>query len=96
MNCPNCQQNLQNDFRFCPYCGSEVNRGLFCPSCGNKVEQNWVSCPQCGSALKGITSRQAPQQQIPRPEHQPYGYRHSSTGGKHRRKKGFLGGLFSS
>lgn len=104
MNCPNCQQNLQNDFKFCPYCGAEVSRNLFCPSCGNKVEPKWVSCPNCGGALGGIAQRQtpqkapqqAPQQHIPQPEHQPYGYHNSSSGRKHRRKKGFLGGLFSS
>lgn len=95
MNCPNCKQNLQNDFKFCPYCGSEVNRNLFCPSCRNKVEPKWVSCPHCGGALGGMAPRQV-QQHMPQPEHQPYGYHHSSSGRKHRRKKGFLGGLFSS
>jgi len=95
MNCPNCQSNLQEGFKFCPYCGTDVNKKMFCPSCGGKVEPVWVSCPSCGAALKGGAPRQG-QQQFPRAEHQPYGYRHSSSSGKHRRKKGFLGGLFSS
>jgi hypothetical protein len=96
MNCPNCQQDLKKEYKFCPYCGVEVNKNLFCPSCGSEVEPKWVSCPNCRVGLGSTSPRQSPQRQMPRPEHQPYGYRHSSSGRTHRRKKGFLGSFFSS
>jgi len=51
MNCQKCQQPLQQSFRFCPYCGSQVINNSICPACQFKVEPDWVACPSCGSSL---------------------------------------------
>ncbi len=98
MNCLNCQKVLQGDFKYCPYCGVEVKKNLTCPSCGNKTESAWVSCPYCGAALRGTAPQQAPPQQAPQPQQPPpYGYHYgSSSNRKHRKRKGFLGKIFSS
>ncbi|HAU31071.1 MAG: hypothetical protein XD78_0522 [Desulfotomaculum sp. 46_296] len=33
MNCPNCQQNLQNDFKFCPYCENTAVKKVSWEAC---------------------------------------------------------------
>jgi predicted amidophosphoribosyltransferase len=101
MNCPNCQKALQGEFKFCPYCGAEVKKNLSCPSCRNKVDQAWVTCPHCGAPLKGAMPQHVPPQPAawPQPNHYSYGHGHhygSSSSKHHRRRKGFLGHLFSS
>lgn len=105
MNCPVCQKALSGDFKFCPYCGVELNKNLTCPSCHGQVKPEWVSCPQCGTGLKA--AKQQPLTPPPNPYQQPYShgqnygnhhghhYGSSSSGHRHRRK-GFLGHLFSS
>lgn len=102
MNCPNCQKALQGEFKFCPYCGVEVKKNLSCPSCGNKVDPAWVSCPHCGASLKGATPQHIPPQPAapwPQPPYQPHDHGShygSSSSRHHRKRKGFLGHLFSS
>jgi len=101
MQCPNCQKNLQGDFKFCPYCGVEVIDNTTCRNCHKEVDPTWVSCPYCGSDLKAPTQRPLPQQPVHRPEqyHPPFAHGHyygSSSAKHHRKRKGFLGHIFSS
>jgi predicted amidophosphoribosyltransferase len=103
MNCPSCQKNLQGDFKFCPHCGAQTTQNLICPSCTKQTEPAWVTCPYCGSGLRGQANQQIPAQppQPPQPPPQyqqpPYqhGYNYGSSS-KKRKKRGFLGGMFSS
>jgi len=91
MNCPSCQASLQEDFKFCPYCGAQVAKISNCFSCGKKVDPSWVSCPFCGAAIKS-------QQPHPQPHfHIPYKHgHHYSSSSRRRHKKGFLGRIFST
>jgi predicted amidophosphoribosyltransferase len=103
MICQNCKTNLQGDFKFCPSCGAPAaaQKG-FCPGCGKETEANWLACPHCGQRFNS-PSVSVPHQQntVYEPKH---GYhRGSGSGhlfgghsGKHHRRKGFLGSLFSS
>jgi predicted amidophosphoribosyltransferase len=96
MNCPSCQKNLQGDFKFCPYCGTQTTQNLICPSCQKQTEPAWVTCPYCGSGLKGQANRQIPVQP-PQQYQQPLYQQGNNYGSsnKKRKKKGFLGGMFS-
>lgn len=108
MQCPNCHKALQGDFRFCPYCGAEVVSNTTCYTCHKQVEPAWVSCPYCGCDLKAPPARQ-PGKPVQRPyreqpyrgpEQHPYppyshGHYYGSSSAKYRKRKGFLGRLFS-
>ncbi|MDD4170143.1 MAG: zinc-ribbon domain-containing protein, partial [Desulfotomaculaceae bacterium] len=101
MQCPNCQKALQEDFKFCPYCGTEMVKNFACHTCHKQVEPAWVSCPHCGSDLKRPVQRPIREQPTYRQEqqHQPpydHGHYYGSSSSRHSRKrKGFLGRLFS-
>lgn len=104
MNCPNCQKPLHEDFKFCPHCGVETNKNSNCFSCQKQVEPGWLSCPYCGAALKARNQHvkeyppQIPPQNYQQNPNQPqfsHGNHHGSSSPK-RRRKGFLGGFFSS
>ncbi len=103
MICHNCKANLQEDFKFCPNCGAPTVSKPFCPGCGKETDANWTVCPYCGQKFNNPSGTIPPQQNtMYEPKH---GYYHgeSSSGrlfggrsGRHRRRKGFLGSLFSS
>lgn len=89
MNCNHCNRTLQGDFQFCPYCGTQAVRKFQCPSCQRDADPNWVSCPYCGFQMRGAVAQS--------PFNQPtHGHHYDNSSAKHHRKKGFLGGLFSS
>lgn len=48
--CPNCQNWVEEDFKICPICGTQL-KGT-CPSCSQAVEVGWRICPYCGKELK--------------------------------------------
>lgn len=101
MQCQNCQKGLQGDFKFCPYCGVEAVKNFTCHTCHKQVDPSWVSCPYCSSDLKIPVQQPFRQQSVRRPEqhHPPYthGQHHGSSSAKrYRKRKGFLGRLFSS
>jgi RNA polymerase subunit RPABC4/transcription elongation factor Spt4 len=45
--CPNCQRAVDQGWRFCAYCHTQVKKD--CPHCGNLLELGWTICPYCGS-----------------------------------------------
>lgn len=107
MNCPSCRKALQEDFQFCPYCGTQIIKVSNCFSCGKQVDPSWLACPYCGASIKAkaggnlnipVQPPQPPPQhypQDPRPPRYAHGRYYSSSSRK-RRKKGFLGRIFSS
>jgi predicted amidophosphoribosyltransferase len=98
MNCPNCQKPLQEDAKFCPNCGTAISKNLHCPSCGKKADPGWAFCPGCGASLKGAPNQNIPvqpPQHYPQQPHYSHGHYYGSSSRK-RRRKGFLGHLFSS
>ncbi|MCW2278481.1 zinc ribbon domain-containing protein [Heliophilum fasciatum] len=108
MQCTRCQRMIQDDFRFCPHCGTETAPAR-CPGCGKTTNPDWAACPYCGVALKGAPPRPAAfvPPAAPMPPHPPvhphpggtvfgipvHGRHYSSSAYK---RKGFLGRLFSS
>lgn len=93
MNCPNCQKPLQEDAKFCPNCGTAITKNQHCPSCGKKTDPGWVFCPGCGASLKGVPNQNIPVQ--PPQPHYSHGQYYGSSS-RRRRRKGFLGRMFSS
>ena len=53
MQCPNCNKNYEDDFDFCPYCGTkkpEPPKPKTCPECGFQSNK-YSFCPKCGEKL---------------------------------------------
>jgi RNA polymerase subunit RPABC4/transcription elongation factor Spt4 len=51
INCVNCGQGIQKDFKICPYCGQ--NQEMVCEKCQKEVSQDWSVCPYCAHPLPG-------------------------------------------
>jgi double zinc ribbon protein len=47
--CPNCGNEIQSDFLFCPACRHELK--MRCPGCQRHVEAGWMNCAFCGIKL---------------------------------------------
>jgi len=47
--CPKCGTLVQEDFVFCPGCGTDLLTA--CPECHRAVEVQWTNCAFCGAAL---------------------------------------------
>lgn len=45
--CPNCDEEVGEEFRFCPHCGHELLEE--CPACGAPKDKAWKFCASCGS-----------------------------------------------
>ena len=50
MNCPNCNKYYNDDFDFCPHCGTKKPEPLTCPNCGFRSNE-YSFCPKCGEKL---------------------------------------------
>ncbi len=49
LECSNCGEEAQQDMKFCPYCGSDLEKA--CDNCGMELEENWKFCPNCRNEL---------------------------------------------
>lgn len=49
--CPFCSNNLKSEFRFCPFCGYELNKSIVCSTCQYENESNSKYCQECGKSL---------------------------------------------
>lgn len=50
VDCPNCNRFYNDDFAYCPYCGTKKPEGKICPKCKFKsIEYSY--CPHCGKKL---------------------------------------------
>ena len=49
--CPNCNRSFDNDFEFCPYCGSKKPQAKVCPRCALETYEEFSFCPKCGAEL---------------------------------------------
>lgn len=47
--CPDCQQAVPADARFCPYCGHQIIVIERCPQCGKNLPAHAKFCPKCGT-----------------------------------------------
>ena len=51
-NCPDCQQNVSKEAKFCPHCGHQIVVFQQCSQCGKNLPPNAKFCVQCGHAIE--------------------------------------------
>lgn len=54
MLCNGCKREIEDDAKFCEYCGEKVEKeleNLFCSSCGKQIENNSLFCKHCGASI---------------------------------------------
>lgn len=49
--CPNCSQQVKQDYAACPNCGTQLKAS--CPSCQRPIESSWHYCPHCSNQVNG-------------------------------------------
>ena len=54
--CPNCGEQVNDQFKFCPYCASAF--ASVCPTCGQEVNAKFKFCPFCASSMEKPVSSQ--------------------------------------
>jgi len=47
--CPQCNEPLEKNAKFCPKCGAAIMAEKFCTNCGAKIKPNAKFCPDCGT-----------------------------------------------
>lgn len=52
--CSNCGSSLSNDAKFCPECGTKIERELKCSNCGALLAENAKFCMECGTKVGEI------------------------------------------
>ena len=50
--CPDCQQNVSKEAKFCPYCGHQIVVFQQCSQCGKNLPPNAKFCVQCGRPVE--------------------------------------------
>ena len=50
--CPDCQQNVPKEAKFCPYCGHQIVVFQQCSQCGKNLPPNAKFCVQCGRPVE--------------------------------------------
>ena len=49
--CSNCGKEFNDEFEFCPYCGTEKPKQKICPKCKLEPSIEFSFCPKCGTEL---------------------------------------------
>lgn len=57
--CLSCDFAIQESFRFCPGCGTELGRPVRCADCSYDNEPNSKFCQECGASLAANSGRRA-------------------------------------
>jgi len=59
LNCPFCGESIESDAKFCPICGSNLERKLneekkskICPNCAHELPLDAKFCASCGEKLE--------------------------------------------
>ena len=56
MKCPKCNAEIDNDAKFCPECGSKIEKVVFCANCGTKLEEGATFCSNCGEKIEQMST----------------------------------------
>ena len=51
MKCEKCGKEIDDNAKFCCFCGSKVPDKIFCPQCGQKLPAGAVFCSACGKKI---------------------------------------------
>lgn len=58
MKCPNCNKEINDSFKFCPYCATPIVANK-CPHCGSmNLPADSKFCPDCGGKIERITENE--------------------------------------
>ena len=52
VNCPDCQQSISKEAKFCPNCGHQIVVFQKCQQCGKNLPANANFCVQCGRPVE--------------------------------------------
>ena len=54
MKCPKCNEEIEDNTKYCPHCGDKLNlnNSIYCPQCGEMLESDNKYCDECGSPIK--------------------------------------------
>ncbi|MBR1688553.1 MAG: zinc ribbon domain-containing protein [Prevotella sp.] len=63
MKCLNCNAEISDNAKFCPECGSKVERVSHCSQCGTELASGAKFCPECGTPVNAGASVPAKPQQ---------------------------------
>lgn len=56
MKCKKCNKEIQDGFKFCPYCSASVEITYSCPKCGaTDIPKDSKFCPDCGYELVDVS-----------------------------------------
>lgn len=50
-SCRNCGRVLKEEWKFCPYCRTQVET-CNCPFCREEIKFQWEFCPHCKKVVK--------------------------------------------
>ncbi len=75
MFCVNCGNKLEEEWKVCPECGTEVIKQKeekkieilekrVCEKCGNELQNDWVKCPFCGYTKETVSFQQKKEQNV--------------------------------
>lgn len=54
MKCPNCNKEINDSFKFCPYCATPIVANK-CPHCGStNLPPDSKFCPDCGGKIESV------------------------------------------
>lgn len=55
MKCPNCNSEINDSAKFCPNCGTKIQKKQqqFCSNCGKPLGKGMSLCPYCGTPTNG-------------------------------------------
>lgn len=51
MFCMNCGNQIEDDAKFCGYCGAPTEQKKVCPSCGREMGEQMIYCSFCGTKV---------------------------------------------
>jgi hypothetical protein len=52
--CPSCEQPIEQDFLFCPWCQARLRQ--LCQRCEKPILLRWRTCPYCGTAPAAVNA----------------------------------------
>ena len=59
MKCHNCNAEISDSAKFCPECGSKIERVSHCIQCGTELANGAKFCPECGTPVSASESKSA-------------------------------------
>jgi len=51
MKCNKCNAEISDSAKFCPECGSKINKVRHCTECGFELSSDAKFCPECGTKI---------------------------------------------